>query len=181
MTTPSLAERCRRIELLLLDVDGVLTEGQVTYGGPDLEIKAFHVRDGTALAAWRRMGKKTAIITGRTSEAVARRARELAIASLVQGAADKAEALERLLAEVGLAREQVAALGDDLQELALFEQVGLAVAVADACRDIRARAHYVTRTPGGRGAVREAIELILGCQGSWPTVVASFGRQAASG
>jgi 3-deoxy-D-manno-octulosonate 8-phosphate phosphatase (KDO 8-P phosphatase) len=164
--TRSLAERCRPIELLVLDVDGVLTAGDIVYG-PDGEWKQFHVRDGSGLVAWREAGKQTALLTGRRSKAVEVRAAELGITAVVQGAADKAAAFDRLLAELGVAPEQVACVGDDAADVALFRRCGLAVAVADACPEALAAAHLVTLRSGGRGAVREVIECILRCQGLW--------------
>lgn len=168
----SLAERCRRIELLVLDVDGVLTEGSITLGGGEPawlgEWKQFHVRDGSGLKVWREAGKRIALLTGRRSRVVEVRAAELGIAAVVQGAADKAAAFEELLAKLGYRPEQVACVGDDTADVALFHRCGLAVAVADACPEALCAAHHVTQRPGGRGAVREGIERILRCQGLWP-------------
>ena len=167
MEARTLAERCRLIELLVLDVDGVLTEGGIVYG-PEGEWKRFHVRDGSGIVAWRTAGKRTALLSGRHSPTVEVRAAELGIAAVVQGAADKGAALDRLLAELGVAPEQVACVGDDAADVVLFRRCGLAVAVADACPEALAAAHHVTLRAGGRGAVRETIERILRCQGLWP-------------
>ena len=164
----TLRERCSAIELLILDVDGVLTDGGIAYGHPELEIKQFHVRDGSGLHLWHRAGKRTGLITGRSSPVVERRAAELGIARVVQGTADKLAAYERLLAEMGLPAEAVCYVGDDVPDVPVLRACGLAAAVADACAEARAVAHYVTRKPGGHGAVRETIELILRCQGQWP-------------
>jgi len=167
----SLAQRCAGIALLVLDVDGVLTDGSVIYAGAEVEVKAFHVRDGAGLKIWHQEGKRAALITGRQSSAVERRAAELAVAPALQGVADKLLALRQLLAATGRTAEEVCVIGDDLPDLPMLRRVGLAVAVADACPEVRAAAHYVTRTPGGRGAVRETIELILHCQGAWQQVI----------
>jgi 3-deoxy-D-manno-octulosonate 8-phosphate phosphatase (KDO 8-P phosphatase) len=168
----SLRQRFARIELLVVDVDGVLTEGGIVYGESggevNLEVKAFHVRDGSGLKLWQRAGKRSAVITGRTSALVRLRAAELGVGWVFQGAADKREPLAKLLAETGVAADAVCYVGDDLPDVAPMKQCGLAVAVADACADARAVAHYITRAPGGRGAVREIIERILRCQGAWP-------------
>jgi 3-deoxy-D-manno-octulosonate 8-phosphate phosphatase (KDO 8-P phosphatase) len=163
----TLAERCAQIELVVLDVDGVLTDGRIVYGGGDVEIKAFHVRDGSGLKFWAAVGKRAAIITGRDSPMVTRRAAELDINLLVQGAVDKLVALRSILAATDLRPAEVAAIGDDLPDLPVLQAVGLAIAVADACPEARVAAHHVTQAPGGRGAVREAIELVMRCQGSW--------------
>jgi 3-deoxy-D-manno-octulosonate 8-phosphate phosphatase (KDO 8-P phosphatase) len=172
MTT--LAQRCARIELLILDVDGVLTDGRIIYADNGVELKEFHVRDGSGLALWRRAGRRAAIITGRTSPVVVQRAAELGLAPVVQGAADKLTAFRAVLADVGIAAEQVCAVGDDLPDLPVLVNCGLAVAVADACAEVRGAAHYVAGQPGGRGAVRETIELILQAQGLWQGIVESF-------
>jgi len=171
---PTLADRCAPIELLVLDVDGVLTDGRIVYAGAGEEIKAFHVRDGSGIRLWQNAGKRAAIITGRTTLAVARRAAELGIDLVIQGAADKRVALRSILDTTGLRPEQAAGIGDDLPDLPILRAVGLALAVADACAEVRHAAHFVTQAPGGGGAVREAIELLLRCQGSWQRVVDRF-------
>jgi 3-deoxy-D-manno-octulosonate 8-phosphate phosphatase (KDO 8-P phosphatase) len=163
----SLQERCAAIELLVVDVDGVLTEGGIVHGSAGLELKRFHVRDGFGLACWRRAGKRAAIVTGRSSPVVEVRAREIGIDTVIQGAADKLPAYRELLAQVGLAPRQACYVGDDLPDLPPLRDCGLAVAVADAAAEVRAEAHYISRNPGGRAAVREVVELILRCQGRW--------------
>jgi 3-deoxy-D-manno-octulosonate 8-phosphate phosphatase (KDO 8-P phosphatase) len=167
----SLAERCAAITLLLVDVDGVLTDGSIMYAGGEVEVKAFHVRDGSGLKIWQQQGKRAALISGRRSAAVERRAAELGLTPVVQGVADKLAAFRQLLADTGRSAEEVCAIGDDLPDLPVLCRAGLAIAVADACPEVRQAAQHVTRAPGGRGAVREAIELILHCQGAWQGVV----------
>lgn len=171
---PDLWARCGRVEMLVLDVDGVLTDGRIIYGDTGIEVKAFHVRDGTGLKIWHAAGKRAAIVTGRTSRVVEVRAAELGIRAVVQGIADKGAAFRQVLGAAGLTPEQAAFVGDDLPDLPALLSSGLAVAVADACAEVRAAAHYVTRTAGGRGAVREVVELILRCQGHWARVVEQF-------
>jgi 3-deoxy-D-manno-octulosonate 8-phosphate phosphatase (KDO 8-P phosphatase) len=173
--TPLLAERAAEIELLLLDVDGVLTDGGIVYTAGGDEIKRFHVRDGSGLKFWHGLGKRSAIVSGRSSQAVSRRAAELGIAPVFQGRSDKFPAFGAVLAQTGLRPEQVCAIGDDLPDLPVLRRCGLAVAVADACPEVRAAADYVTTTPGGHGAVREAVEWLLKIQGRWPEVVAGYG------
>jgi 3-deoxy-D-manno-octulosonate 8-phosphate phosphatase (KDO 8-P phosphatase) len=170
-TTLRLEDRCRAIELLVLDVDGVLTEGSVILGDAGEELKRFHVRDGSGLKFWRLAGRRTALITGRSSRLVERRAAELGIGLVYQGVDDKVAALAQVLKTTGLEPEQVCTVGDDLPDLPVLAASGLAVAVADACTDVRMAAHYVTQAPGGRGAVRETIELLLRCQGHWQTLL----------
>jgi 3-deoxy-D-manno-octulosonate 8-phosphate phosphatase (KDO 8-P phosphatase) len=167
----TLAQRARVIDFLVLDVDGVLTDGGIVYGcgrADDwVEIKRFHVRDGSGLKLWRRAGKRSAIITGRKSSIVDVRAAELDVETVIQGASDKTSAFEQVLKEQNLKPEAVCVMGDDVPDLGPLARAGLAVAVADACPDVRELAHYTTTQPGGRGAVREVIELILRCQGIW--------------
>jgi 3-deoxy-D-manno-octulosonate 8-phosphate phosphatase (KDO 8-P phosphatase) len=168
---PSLAERARAVELLLLDVDGVLTDGRIVYTDNGVELKAFHVRDGSGLKLWHLAGKKSAIISGRTSKAVEVRAAELGVGIVLQGMGDKRGGFQQVLTQTGLRAEQVCCVGDDVPDLPLLRQCGLAVAVADACPEARAAAQYVTRAAGGHGAVRETIELILRCQDHWQKLV----------
>jgi 3-deoxy-D-manno-octulosonate 8-phosphate phosphatase (KDO 8-P phosphatase) len=170
----TLASRCSAIELLLLDVDGVLTDGSIVYADNEVEVKRFHVRDGSGLKLWHLEGKRSAIISGRKSPVVEVRAAELGIGKVIQGAADKQAAFADVLAHADVRAEQVCFVGDDLPDLPSLRQCGLAVAVADACLEVRAAAQYVTRALGGHGAVREVIELILRCQGRWQQVIEPF-------
>lgn len=169
-----LIKRLRAVDWLVLDVDGVLTEGSVVYDESGNELKKFHVRDGSGLKIWNHVGKKAAIITGRNSRLVDRRGLELGIAPVIQGAPEKVPALRELLRETGAPAERVCAIGDDIPDLGVMMNCGLAVAVADACPDVRQAAHFVTTAPGGRGAVRETIELILQAQGHWSAIVDRF-------
>lgn len=170
-----LVARAARIELLLLDVDGVLTDGSIVYAG-EVEVKRFHVRDGSGLKFWHQAGKRSAIVSGRKSQAVQVRAAELGIGLVFQGCSDKLPAFEAVLAETGLQPDQVCAVGDDLPDLPVLRRAGLAVAVADACAEVRAAADHVTGVPGGAGAVRDAVEWLLKLQGQWDGIVASFKR-----
>jgi 3-deoxy-D-manno-octulosonate 8-phosphate phosphatase (KDO 8-P phosphatase) len=167
----TLHARCAAVTVLALDVDGVLTDGGIVLGPDGLELKQFHVRDGSGLVYWRKAGRRTALISGRTTAAVAARARELGVDWVYQGAGDKLDTLRRLLAEAKVQPAAVGYVGDDLPDLAPMRHCGLAVAVADACPEVRALAHYVTRAPGGRGAVREVVELVLHAQGAWGPLV----------
>ncbi|HVS36783.1 MAG TPA: HAD hydrolase family protein [Gemmataceae bacterium] len=180
MQTVTLAERCRAVRLLVLDVDGVLTDGGIVYGTGGLEVKRFHVRDGAGIKLWRLAGRRSALITGRTSPVVDARAAEQGIDFVFQGALEKLPAYQRLLHEAAIEPSAVCYVGDDEPDLPLLRNCGLAVAVADGCREARAAAHYVTRTPGGCGAVRETIELILRCQGEWGRLI-ERSRNGASG
>jgi 3-deoxy-D-manno-octulosonate 8-phosphate phosphatase (KDO 8-P phosphatase) len=170
----ALKARIESIDVLVLDVDGVLTDGRITYTADGTEIKAFHVRDGSGIKAWQLAGKHVVIISGRASRAVEVRAAELGIRTVLQGIEDKRTRFRQLLTEHGWKREQVCCVGDDLADLPLFAACGFAVAVADACADTQSAAHWVTRAAGGRGAVREVIELILRGQGHWQRIVERF-------
>ena len=169
-----LAARAARVRLLLLDVDGVLTDGRIVYADDGAELKRFHVRDGSGLKLWHAAGKRSAIVSGRKSAAVERRAGELGIRPVLQGRDDKLAAFAEVLAATGLRPEQVCAVGDDLPDLPVLRRCGLAVAVADACPEARAAAHYVSTAPGGRGAVREAVEWLLKAAGRWDDLVARY-------
>ena len=168
------ADRFARIRLLLLDVDGVLTDGRIVYTDAGHEIKAFHVRDGAGLKVWRQSGGRIAILTGRSSPVVTRRAAELGVELVIQGADEKSPALRRILTETGLGPDQVCAVGDDLPDLPVLTWCGLAVAVADAAPEVRSVAHFVTTAPGGHGAVREVVEWLMRGRGTWDTAVAAL-------
>ena len=157
-----------RIRLLVLDVDGVLTDGGLYYGPSGEEIKRFDVQDGLAIVAARRAGLSVAVISGRASAAVTRRMAELGIVEVHQGVADKAEVLAAMTARLGLDVGDVGVMGDDLGDLALMRRAGLALAPANAAREVRSVAHWVSRNRGGGGAVREAIELLLKARNAWP-------------
>ena len=169
-----LDRRLARVQLLLLDVDGVLTDGGVTWNNQGIESKTFHIRDGLGLRAWQKAGGRTGIVTGRSSHVVQLRADELGIGIVRQGVDDKLAAAESLLAENGLSWEQTAFVGDDLPDLPVVSRCGVGVAVADACPELIAAATIVTRLPGGRGAVREVIERMLKARGVWDAVVARY-------
>ena len=168
--------RARQVRLLLLDVDGVLTDGTITYGTDGIETKSFHTQDGLGLKLLQESGVAAGIITARASEAVLRRARELGFAHVVQGAADKLAAFEAILRETGLRPPQTAYMGDDWMDLPLLTRVGLAAAPANAVAEVRQRVHYTTERTGGRGAVREVCDLLLEAQSNLERLFARFDR-----
>jgi YrbI family 3-deoxy-D-manno-octulosonate 8-phosphate phosphatase len=167
-------KRCRAIELVASDVDGVLTDGRLVFGNDGVEFKRFHVRDGLGIKLWRQSGGTFALITARSSHAVSLRASELGIEHVRQGAENKLAALRELLAELRLAPEQACYIGDDLPDLAAARFAGLGVAVADGCAELREAADYVCTLPGGQGAVRETIEWILKSQSRWDELILSY-------
>ncbi len=166
--------RAAQIDWLLLDVDGVLTDGRLYLGADGAACQAFHVHDGHGLRLWERAGRHTAVMSGRVSSAVAHRCADLGIEHVYQGAKDKRTAFEAFLRETGADPRSVCACGDDLLDLPLLRAAGLAVAVADAVPDVRAAAHLVTERGGGMGAVREVIELLLRVQDVWSTVTTRY-------
>ena len=178
MNSTPLSQRLLAVDWLLLDVDGVLTEGGIRYDNQGNEQKRFHVRDGSSLKIWQYLGKRAALITGRTSKLVEVRAAELGIAPVIQGATEKLPAYRHFLAQTGARPEQVCVIADDVPDLGLLANCRFAVAVADACPEARGLAHYVTGVAGGTGAVREVIELILHAQGRWQAVVDRFRNEA---
>jgi 3-deoxy-D-manno-octulosonate 8-phosphate phosphatase (KDO 8-P phosphatase) len=157
----NLASKAKKIKLLLLDVDGVLTDGTILLDGAGKESKSFHVRDGHGIKLAQRAGIVVGLITGRSSEAVNVRAKELGIDEVFQGAREKIIVYDALLSKYGLRDEQVAYIGDDVVDLAVLKRAGLAVAVADCDPSVKPHVDLVSRTAGGRGAVREVINLIL--------------------
>ncbi len=193
--------RAKKIKLLLLDVDGVMTDGRIWLlpapAGADLELRAraaehadtggyaissdtmveakgFHAHDGTAISLARLGGIKTGIITQRISETVALRARDLRLDHVHQGVADKMSAFEKILAQEGLTAAQAAYVGDDIIDLPVMRRCGLAIAVPNARKEVKDAAHYVTRHGGGKGAVRDAVEFILRAQGKMEKTVRAY-------
>jgi 3-deoxy-D-manno-octulosonate 8-phosphate phosphatase (KDO 8-P phosphatase) len=164
------------IQLLILDVDGVLTDGGIIRDDAGQQIKRFHVRDGAGVVMWNRLGKKTAIITGKESQVVSHRADEIGITHVYQNVGNKLETYRELLDELQLVDSQVAYIGDDLPDLPVMRRVGAAIAVADAVEEVRAVAKYVTRFPGGYGAVRDGIEWLCKEMGVWGQVLERFNR-----
>jgi 3-deoxy-D-manno-octulosonate 8-phosphate phosphatase (KDO 8-P phosphatase) len=160
--------RAARIQLLVLDVDGVLTDGRLHFGSAGEETKVFHVRDGLAMVAARSAGLGIAVISGRASPAVSRRMAELGVADVHQGVTDKAEVLAGIRSRLGLERADIAVMGDDLNDLPLMRDAGLALAPSDAVPEVRRSSHWVSRRSGGSGAVREAIEMLLKARKAWP-------------
>ncbi|MFV2066621.1 MAG: KdsC family phosphatase [Pirellulales bacterium] len=169
-----LEQRCESIELILSDVDGVMTDGAVVFDNQGIEAKRFHIRDGLGIRLWQKAGYRFGLITGRTSQVVKLRAAELGVDPVRQGVADKLSAARDIFADLKLDASQVCYIGDDLLDIALMQSVGLGVAVADAVEEVRQVAHYTTTAMGGRGAVRETIELILKHQQRWDNLIRRF-------
>jgi len=172
LSADDLAARARRIRLVLLDVDGVLTDGGVVIESGGGEAKTFSIRDGAAIVWAQRAGLEVGLLSGRRSEATTRRAAELGIELVIQHGSDKREPFLALLASRGLEADDVAYMGDDLLDLPVLMRAGLSGAPADAAADVLSRVHWISRHGGGRGAVREFIELLLGARQAWEPLVA---------
>lgn len=179
LASPDVLARARKIKLFLMDVDGTLTDGGVclistTGGSGDAtvsEMKVFNAQDGQGLSLAHTMGIQTGFITGRSSPAVAKRAQELKVSFVYLGQAKKTQAFEECLQKAGVTEEEVAYMGDDLPDMPLAQRAGLGVCVADGAPELKAICHFTTRKPGGRGAAREVVELILKAQGRWEEAV----------
>ncbi|MFC3283576.1 KdsC family phosphatase [Litchfieldella rifensis] len=171
---PRLVDRARQIRLLALDVDGVLSDGRLYFQADGVEIKAFHTQDGHGLKLLRQAGLEVALITGRDSPMVSRRAADLGINHVHQGSDDKLDVLRQLCARLDLQFEQVAYCGDDLPDLAAIKRAGLGISVPNAPAYIRAHADWTTERQGGHGAVREICDALLEAQGYWGAVVDTY-------
>ena len=170
-----MTDAAANVELLCLDVDGVMTDGGIRLDDHGVETKRFHVRDGTGIRLWTRLGYHVAIVTGRRGQALRHRARELGIEHIVQGSDDKAAALDKLLGGLSIQASQAAILADDLPDLPMMRLAGYPMAVADAVAEVREQATFVTTRPGGTGAVREAIEHLLKAKNRWSEAIGLFG------
>jgi 3-deoxy-D-manno-octulosonate 8-phosphate phosphatase (KDO 8-P phosphatase) len=170
----TLLERARKTRLLIMDVDGVLTDGKIIQDRHGHEVKVFDVKDGHGIVMAHRAKLRTGLISGRESETITRRAEELGIALVFQKVWNKLEVYEKILMDTALTHDEVAYVGDDVVDIPLLRRVGLAVAVADAVDEVKAVSHFITQRPGGQGAVREVIELILRAQGHWDTLLERY-------
>ena len=173
MTLPThqLEQRARRLKLLLLDVDGVLTDGRIVLSGAGDEAKAFSIRDGSGIVWAQRTGLTVGLLTGRPSVATTRRAAELGIELVAQGDPGKGEAFELILKNRGLLDAEVAYMGDDLIDLPVLRRAAISAAPADAADEVKTAVHWVSRYNGGQGAVREFVELLLKSRGRWDALV----------
>lgn len=168
-------EQAKGIKLVILDVDGVMSDGRIVIDDNGVEQRNFDIKDGFAVVALQMSGIDVAIITSKKSGSVRHRADELKIKRFHEGIKKKTEPYEQMLAEMGIGDAQVAYVGDDLVDLSMMKRVGLPIAVADAVPEVRAAAKYVTQARGGHGAVREAAEMILKAQGKWDAILAKVG------
>ncbi|MBX6423125.1 HAD-IIIA family hydrolase [Thermosulfurimonas sp. F29] len=168
-------KRAQKVRLLLLDVDGILTEGYIVVDAEGREIKSFFVQDGMGIKLLQKAGIEVGLLSSRSSPPVTFRAKELGIDIVIQGELEKYRLYQELLSEKALRDEEVAYMGDDWVDIPVLKRVGLAVTVPEAWPPVKDYAHYVTRRPGGRGAVREVCDLILKAQGKWEALWQEFG------
>lgn len=171
-----IVEKARGVKLLVLDVDGVLTDGSIIYTAEGVELKAFNVKDGHGVKLLKRSGVDSAIVTARSSPVVERRAEDLGIEIILQGMKDKLEALEIITSRTGLDPGSMGYVGDDLVDLPFLRRVRFSACPSDAVHEVRQIADHVCTQPGGRGAVREVTELILRARGAWDEVFARYTR-----
>ena len=176
MTAPDLQQRIQKIKLVIVDIDGVLTDGRIVLGDYGDELKFFDVQDGFGLVMLRRAGLSTVIMSGKKSKINHRRAKELMVNKILQNVFDKLKAFEKLLKQFKVEPEEVCYIGDDLIDLPVMKRVGLAAAVLNAVDEVKAAAHYVTKKYGGRGAVREVVDLLLKGQERWTEVTEKYFR-----
>ena len=169
-----LKNKASKIKLLLLDVDGVLTDGRIIYDSKGRDSKFFDVHDGLGVYLLKRAGITTVLITAKSSRTIKPRARDMRVAEIFAGVSPKSSVFNRILKRYNVVPEQVCFVGDDLVDLCLMNKVGFAVAVFNACAEIKNLAHYITQKEGGRGAVREIAELILKSQGKWQEMIGLY-------
>lgn len=170
----NLKNKVSKIDFIVMDVDGVLTDGRIIYDNTGNQLKNFDVQDGLGLSIWSKMGYKSAIITGKESHVVTIRAKECKIDSVYQGCTKKLDALEKIMKDFNLTYQQICYIGDDLIDLPVMKKCGFSVAVRNARREVKKEADYITEAFGGRGSVREVIEKVLKAKGLWSEVVKRY-------
>jgi 3-deoxy-D-manno-octulosonate 8-phosphate phosphatase (KDO 8-P phosphatase) len=175
MIKEELEARFKKVKLLLLDLDGVLTDGRIIYDSSGRDSKFFNVHDGLGVYVLNKFGINTIIITAKSSKTIRPRAKDMHVAEVFTDIFPKTAVLNKILKKYGILAEEICFVGDDLVDLSLMRKIGLPVAVANACSEIKAAAVYVTNCSGGRGAVREVAELILKSQGKWKDVLEFYG------
>jgi 3-deoxy-D-manno-octulosonate 8-phosphate phosphatase (KDO 8-P phosphatase) len=176
--SPEVEARAAKIKLLLMDVDGVLTDGRIYFfpdgSGNMVESKTFDSQDGIALRWCQWKNIRTGVISGRDSAATVARAKQVDMNYVFQGHIEKIPIIEQITRDAGVTPEEIAYVGDDLTDVVVFHRAGLAVAVANSRKEVKESAHYVTAAPGGSGAIRETVELILKARGDWPSILAHY-------
>jgi len=169
-----IVEKAKKIRLLLLDVDGVLTDGRIIYDSKGRDSKFFDVHDGMGVYLLRKAGIKTILITAKGSRAIKPRAKDMRVEEVYEDVSPKTAALDKILKKYKVSLDEVCFVGDDLVDLCVIKRVGLAIAVFNACPEIKQNVHYITLREGGRGAIREVSELLLKCQGKWNEAIKPY-------
>ena len=167
-------EKAKKIKLLILDVDGVLTDGRIVYANSGDELKFFDVRDGMGLALWSRAGLKSAILTAKKSRLVSKRSKLMHIDKTYQSAFKKLEVFQKILTDFAVSPEEVCYIGDDVVDIPVLKRVGLAICPPNAVSEVKNEAHYITKSEGGRGVAREVIDMLLKAQGKWADVTRRY-------
>ncbi len=167
-------EKAKKIKLLVMDVDGVLTDGHIVYANSGDELKFFDVTDGMGLALWARAGLKSAVLTAKKSRLISRRSKAMHIDRVYQSAFRKSEVFKKILADFNVSPVEVCFMGDDVVDIPVLKRVGFAVGMPNAVPEVKSEVHYITKREGGRGAVREVIDMILKIQGSWVEVTKRY-------
>jgi 3-deoxy-D-manno-octulosonate 8-phosphate phosphatase (KDO 8-P phosphatase) len=171
-------KRLKNIKLLLLDVDGVMTDGSIVYNGSGEEIKSFSVRDGLGIRILMETGVSIGIVTGRSSDALYHRCKNLHVQIIFDGVSDKASALDKITEKTGIKEDRIAYIGDDLPDIPIMGKIGIPIAVAGAHEKVIEVAHIVTSLEGGKGAIREVCEAIIKAQGNWQSVINKYGMHS---
>lgn len=174
MVKKNIKEKLKKVKMLILDVDGVMTDGRIIMDDEGREIKNFHVRDGHGIKLLQRYGIEVALLTGRQSQVVKQRAKDLNVKEVYQKVYNKREVFEKILKKHKLSAEETAYMGDDIIDIPVLKSVGFSAAVADAVEVVKKSADYVAKNKGGQGAVREICEMILQAQGKWPEIAAKY-------
>lgn len=167
-------EKAKKVKLLIMDVDGVLTDGRIIYANSGDELKFFDVSDGMGLSLWSRAGLKSAILTAKKSKVVSKRSQTMHVDRVYQNAFRKLEVFEKILIDFNVLPEEVCFMGDDVVDIPVLRRVGFAVCVPNAVLEVKNQVHYITEREGGRGAVREVIDVILKVQGKWDEVMKRY-------
>jgi len=169
-----IASRAKKVKMLILDIDGVLTDGRIIYDSKGSDLKCFNVLDGMGLALLKRANIKLVLITAKSSKAVVKRAKDIAATEIKLNASDKLTPFRQILKKYKLKEKDICFIGDDLPDLPLTRRAGLSIAVPNACADVKKYAHYITKKEGGKGAVREVVEIILHVQNKWRSAIKKY-------
>ena len=176
MISPEIKDRIKKIKFVIMDIDGILTDGRIIYDNKGNELKFFDVQDGFGIVLLKRIGVESAIMTAKKSKVVSRRAKDFGVKYLYQDCFDKLKAFQEILGKINLSPEEICFIGDDLIDIPVLKRVGFAVSVPNAVDEAKEAAHYITKREGGRGAVREICDLIIKTQDRWQNIISRYSR-----